>query len=95
MGDLLARQAAAKGYRADRRHASPNILGQSVKGRVISVVTMTIFWGNPATTLARNKAAFSGVAGAAVKVKCHLMFGVVALAVDQILQVTQLRPLPA
>ena len=28
----------------------------------------------------------------AIKVKCHLMFGVVALAVDQILRVTQLRP---
>ena len=28
----------------------------------------------------------------AVKVKCHLMFGVVALAVDQILRVTQFRP---
>src|SRR5271163_3383747 len=27
----------------------------------------------------------------AIKVKCHLMFGVVALAVDQILRVTQLR----
>src|SRR5271154_1546906 len=31
----------------------------------------------------------------AIKVKCHLMFGVVALAVDQILRVTQLRPAPA
>src|SRR5208282_4075568 len=30
----------------------------------------------------------------AIKVKCHLMFGVVALAVDQILRVTQLRPAP-
>ncbi len=28
----------------------------------------------------------------AVKVKCHLMFGVVALAVDQILRITQSRP---
>ncbi len=28
----------------------------------------------------------------AIKVKCHLMFGVLALAVDQILRVTQLRP---
>ncbi len=31
----------------------------------------------------------------AIKVKCHFMFGVVALAVDQILRVTQLRPAPA
>ena len=31
----------------------------------------------------------------AIKVKCHLMFGLVALAVDQILRVTQLRPAPA
>ena len=31
----------------------------------------------------------------AIKVKCHLMFGVLALAVDQILRVTQLRPAPA
>ncbi len=31
----------------------------------------------------------------AIKVKCHLMFGVVALAVDQILRVTQFRPAPA
>src|SRR6201987_5526558 len=31
----------------------------------------------------------------AIKVKCHLMFGVVAVAVDQILRVTQLRPAPA
>ena len=31
----------------------------------------------------------------AIKVKCHLMFGVVALAVDQILRITQLRPAPA
>src|SRR5208283_5807513 len=30
----------------------------------------------------------------AIKVKCHLMFGVVALAVDQILRVTQFRPAP-
>ncbi len=31
----------------------------------------------------------------AIKVKCHLMFGVVALAVDQILRLPQLRPAPA
>ena len=31
----------------------------------------------------------------AIKVKCHLMFGVVALAVDQILRVTQFRPAPS
>ena len=31
----------------------------------------------------------------AIKVKCHLMFSVVALAVDQILRVTQFRPAPA
>ena len=31
----------------------------------------------------------------AIKVKCHLMFGVVALAVDQMLRVTQPRPAPA
>src|SRR5450432_912514 len=31
----------------------------------------------------------------AIKVKCHLMFGVVALAVDQILRVTALRPAPS
>ena len=31
----------------------------------------------------------------AIKVKCHLMFGVVALAVDQILRLTQFRPAPA
>ena len=31
----------------------------------------------------------------AIKVKCHLMFGVAALAVDQILRLTQLRPAPA
>ena len=28
----------------------------------------------------------------AIKVKCHLMFGVVALAVDQILRVTSFGP---
>src|SRR5208282_430495 len=31
----------------------------------------------------------------AIKVKCHLMFGVVALAVDQILRVANFRPAPA
>jgi hypothetical protein len=31
----------------------------------------------------------------AVKVKCHLMFAIVALAVDQILRVASLRPAPA
>src|SRR5271170_71247 len=31
----------------------------------------------------------------AIKVKCHLMFGVVALAVDQILRVADFRPAPA
>jgi len=31
----------------------------------------------------------------AIKVKCHLMFGVVALAVDQILRVADSRPAPA
>ena len=31
----------------------------------------------------------------AIKVKRHLMFGVVALAVDQILRVAEFRPIPA
>ena len=31
----------------------------------------------------------------AIKVKCHLMFGVLALATDQILRVANLRPAPA
>src|SRR5277367_4685907 len=31
----------------------------------------------------------------AIKVRCHLMFGVVALAVDQILRVANFRPAPA
>ena len=31
----------------------------------------------------------------AVKAKCHLMFGIVALAVDQIIRVVDLRPAPA
>jgi hypothetical protein len=31
----------------------------------------------------------------AIKVKCHLMFGVAALAVDQILRVTEFRPAPS
>src|SRR5271170_862701 len=31
----------------------------------------------------------------AIKVKCHLVFGVVALAVDQILRVANFRPAPA
>ncbi len=31
----------------------------------------------------------------ALKVKCHLMFGIVALAVDQIIRVVDLRPAPA
>ncbi len=31
----------------------------------------------------------------AIKVKCHLMFGLVALAVDQILRVASFRPEPA
>ena len=31
----------------------------------------------------------------AIKVKCHLMFGVVALAVDQILRVADFRPAPS
>jgi hypothetical protein len=31
----------------------------------------------------------------AIKVKCHLMFGILALAADQILRVTSFRPAPA
>jgi hypothetical protein len=31
----------------------------------------------------------------AIKVKCHLMFGILALAVDQILRVAKVRPAPA
>ncbi len=31
----------------------------------------------------------------ATKVKCHLMFGIVALAADQILRVASFRPAPA
>jgi hypothetical protein len=31
----------------------------------------------------------------AIKVKCHLMFGIVALAVDQIIRVADFRPAPA
>jgi len=31
----------------------------------------------------------------AIKVKCHLMFGIVALAADQILRVASFRPAPA
>jgi hypothetical protein len=31
----------------------------------------------------------------ALKVKCHLMFGIVALAVDQIIRVVDLRTAPA
>ena len=31
----------------------------------------------------------------AIKLKCHLMFGVVALAVDEILRVADFRPAPA
>jgi hypothetical protein len=31
----------------------------------------------------------------AIKVKRHLMFGVVALAVDKILRVAEFRPIPA
>ena len=31
----------------------------------------------------------------AIKVKCHLMFGVVALAVDQIIRAVNLRTAPA
>jgi len=31
----------------------------------------------------------------AIKVKCHLIFGVVALVVDQILRATPFRPAPA
>jgi len=31
----------------------------------------------------------------AIKVKRHLMFGVVALAVDQILRVAEFKPIPA
>jgi len=30
-----------------------------------------------------------------IKVKCHLMFGIVALAVDQILRVARFRPATA
>jgi hypothetical protein len=36
-------------------------------------------------------ARFARVRGA-IKVKCHLMFGLVALTVDQILRVTKFRP---
>ena len=39
-------------------------------------------------------ARFMRVRGA-IKVKRHLMFGVVALAVDQILRVAEFRPIPA
>jgi len=31
----------------------------------------------------------------AIKVKCHLMFGILALAADQILRVASVRPAPA
>jgi hypothetical protein len=31
----------------------------------------------------------------ALKAKCHLMFGIVALAVDQLIRVVDLRPAPA
>jgi hypothetical protein len=31
----------------------------------------------------------------AIKVKCHLMFGILALAADQILRVVSVRPAPA
>ena len=31
----------------------------------------------------------------AIKVKCHLMFGILALAADQILRVARVRPAPA
>ena len=31
----------------------------------------------------------------AIKVKCHLMFGILVLAVDQIFRVTAFRPAPA
>ena len=31
----------------------------------------------------------------AIKVKCHLTFGLVALAIDQILRVTEFRAAPA
>ena len=46
-------------------------------------------------TFSRAFAEWSVRVRGAIKVKCHLMFGVVALAVDQILRVTQLRPAPA
>ena len=32
---------------------------------------------------------------AALKVKCHLMFGIVALAVDQIIRIVDYRAAPA
>ena len=31
----------------------------------------------------------------AIKVKCHLMFGILALAADQIIRVASVRPAPA
>ena len=31
----------------------------------------------------------------ALKAKCHLMFGIVALAIDQIIRVVDVRPAPA
>jgi hypothetical protein len=43
---------------------------------------------------ARLNARFVRLRGA-IKVKCHPMFGVVALAVDQILGVADSRPAPA
>jgi len=38
-----------------------------------------------------NSARFVRVRGA-IKVKCHLVFGLVSLTVDQILRVTKFRP---
>ena len=40
------------------------------------------------------RARFLRVRGS-IKVKCHLMFGIVALAADQILRVASFRPAPA
>ena len=60
--------------------------------------TSSLFSNHGQTVNARLKDQFGArvvrVRGA-IKVKCHLTFGVVALTVDQILRVTQFRPTPA
>jgi prevent-host-death family protein len=71
------------------------------RGAEMAVLVPISEWRRLATTahptlkelLLSDEARFVRVRGA-IKVKCHLMFGILVLAVDQIFRVTAFRPAP-